>query len=60
MAETRNLNALQDQQLIKMFKEFTGIDRELVRRALKRRFDTGKLKADLPSNLRMSLKSKAQ
>lgn len=58
MAKTRNLSALPDQDLIKKFKEFTGVDRDLVLRVLQHRFNTGSLKADLPHGLRQSLKSK--
>ncbi len=59
MAETRYLSSLSDQELIKKSKQFRGIDRDLVLRVLERRFNNGALKADLPSNLRQALKSRA-
>ena len=58
MADTRFLNALSDQVLIQRFKQFSGIDRDLVLRVLKQRFNRGSLKADLPSSLRQALKDK--
>ena len=52
MAETRNLSVLSDAVLIKKFKEFSGVDRDLVLRVLRKRFDSGLLKTDLPHALR--------
>ena len=58
MANTKLLSSLSDQVLIQKFKQFRGIDRDLVLRVLKRRFSEGSLRADLPNNLRQVLKKK--
>lgn len=58
MADTKNLNVLPDHTLIQKFKQFTGIDRDLVLRVLQQRFERGSLKCDLPKDLRLALKGK--
>ena len=58
MANTRLLGVLSDQELIKKFKQFSGIDRDLVLRVIEQRFNKGLFKADLPNNLRQTLKNK--
>ena len=60
MARTRQLGVMPDQDLIKRYKQFTGIDRDLIFRELRRRFDSGSLTCMLPRDLLSAFKKSAR
>ena len=51
MANTKGLASRPDQELIRMFKEFSGPDKERVIHELYRRHNTGTLMCNVPRNL---------